>query len=156
MPKKSLTKTKMRKKTSNVMNNNLYTRLILFINSLSGSKLLAGISLIIMNIGSKYINISFNKSTEAFFKYILSKQIFIFTICWVATKDLWVSLFLSTLFYILTEHLLNDNSKFCIISKHKFNKIYKSIDMNNDGKISDKEIQHAIKILQKHNEKNSK
>jgi hypothetical protein len=128
----------------------LYTIIYNNTSSLSNSKILAAISLIIMNIGSKYITVKFNKSTEAFFKYIMSKKLFIFTICWMATKDIFISFLISLIFFMITEHLLNDQSKFCMIPNEYLNKIYNVVDTNQDGEIDNAEIKHALKILQTH------
>jgi hypothetical protein len=126
-----------------------YKQFNIYTKSLTDSKYIAGIALILMNIGSRYVSIKFSKSTESLFKYIMSKQLFIFTISWVATKDIITSIVLTASFIILTNHLLNEDSKYCIISKNKFKQIYSVIDTNKDGKISDDELSNAIKILQK-------
>jgi hypothetical protein len=127
----------------------IYKYINIKLTPLSSNKYIAGIALIIMNIGSKYVSLKFSKSTESFFKYIITKQLFIFTISWVATKDIFSSLVITAVFMTLTNHLFNEESKYCIISSDNFKHIYDVIDTNNDGKISDEELKNAIKILQK-------
>ena len=52
-------------------------------------------------------------------------------------------------FVILTDHLFNEESKFCIIPQYWSDKMKQVIDTDGDGKLSDQEIEHAIQILQR-------
>ena len=56
---------------------------------------------------------------------------------------------------MLSDFILNENSKFCLMPK-KYKKMTQAIDANNDGKISDQEINHAIMILNKVKQQNKK
>ena len=55
---------------------------------------------------------------------------------------------ITAVFTVLTGFLFNENSKFCILPE-KLKKLEKQIDSNNDGIISDKELDDAIGILTK-------
>ena len=66
----------------------------------------------------------------------------IFTICFIATRDIIVSLVLTAVFVILVLNLLNDKSNYCILPKS-----YTKIDLNKDGEISPQEIEHAYNVL---------
>ena len=46
------------------------------------SKLFAGIMMILLNVGSKFIPIQFSPSTEAYMKMNLGKQILVFAMAW--------------------------------------------------------------------------
>ena len=59
-----------------------------------------------------------------------------------------ISLTLTAAFYILTNHLFNENSRMCMLPE-KWLRIQKAIDTNNDGVISDKEIDNALKVLER-------
>ena len=48
------------------------------IQSLNNSKLFAGLIMLLMNIGSKYITIKFSKSQEAYIRNKLGRQLLIF------------------------------------------------------------------------------
>jgi len=115
---------------------------------LNNSKFFAGIIMIMLNVGSKFISIQFSKSTEEYLKYTLSKQILVFAMAWMGTRDIYTALSLTAVFVILSEHLFNEESRFCIVPHHKrvLNKI---LDTNENGIVSETEINNAISILEK-------
>ena len=55
---------------------------------------------------------------------------------------------LTASFTVLSNIILNENSKYCIIP-HKFKKIKEAIDTSGDGNISPEEEKNAIEILEK-------
>ena len=71
------------------------------IESLNSSKFIAGLALLTLNIGSKYISLGFSENQEAYLKHGLARQMLIFSIAWVGSKDLIVSIFLTAAFTIL-------------------------------------------------------
>lgn len=114
-------------------------------NAINNNTYLSGILFLLLNIGSKFVTIELSPTQQAFFRNSIIRQLLIFSIVWVGTKDLVVSLVLTGTFIILTRFILNENSKFCIIP----DSLIQRIDTNNDGKISDEELNAAIKILSK-------
>ena len=116
------------------------------INNLDNNKYFAGIILIIINLGTKYISLELSKTQEAYLKYAIGRQILIFSILWMGTKDIFISLLFTAIFIILADYLLNENSKYCIIP-HKYKEINDLLDTNGDGIISEKEIDDALNIL---------
>jgi hypothetical protein len=75
---------------------------------MNNSKFFAGIIMILLNVGSKFITIQFSKSTEEYMKYTLSKQILVFAMAWMGTRDIYTALGLTAIFTILSEHLFNE------------------------------------------------
>jgi len=116
--------------------------------ALNNSKFFAGIIMLIMNIGSKYITLELSKSQEDYVKYTLGRQILVFAILWMGTRDIVVALILTCVFIVFADYLLNDNSKYCVIP-NKYKDIVSQLDEDGDGKISQKEINDAIHILKK-------
>lgn len=114
--------------------------------SLNNSKYFAGLIMIMLNLGSRYITIEFSETQKAFFQNSLIKQLLIFSIAWMGTRDIYTGLILTAVFTILSDHLLNEDSKFCILP-NRMKKIKTVIDQNNDGKLSEDEINRAINIL---------
>ena len=51
-----------------------------YYNKLNNSKLLAGLAMIILNLFSKYVQLNFSKSQEAYIKSAITREILIFTI----------------------------------------------------------------------------
>ena len=64
-------------------------------SQLNQSKIFAGILIIILNIGSRIIPINLSKSTENFLKTVVPRDLIIFAIAWMGTRDIFTSLFLT-------------------------------------------------------------
>ena len=118
---------------------------VMYLNS---SKYFAGVVMILLNVGSKFISIQFSKSTEEYLKYSISKQILVFSMAWMGTRDIYTALGLTAIFTVLSEYLLNEESSCCVVPM-KYRVLHKLADTNHDGKISETEISSAIAILEK-------
>jgi len=115
---------------------------------LNNSKFFAGVIMILLNVGSKFMAIQFSKSTEEYMKFSLSKQLLVFAMAWMGTRDIYVALGLTAVFTILSEHLFNEESSLCVVP-HDFRVLHKLMDTNNDGSVSETEIASAIAVLEK-------
>ena len=124
------------------------------LNSINNSKFVAGIVMILLNIGSKYITINLSKSQEEYLRNSIGHQILVFAIIWLGTRDIVISLVITVMFIVFTSYLFNENSKFCIVPRHWMKKFEKKIDLDEDGEITEDEINKAIKILEKDKKKN--
>tara|TARA_Y100000768_G_scaffold387762_1_gene380183 strand:- start:2063 stop:2488 length:426 start_codon:yes stop_codon:yes gene_type:complete len=123
---------------------------------LNDSKFTAGIAMIMLNIGSKYISIGLTESQEAYLTSSLARQILIFSVAFIGTKDILTSLLLTIIFIVFADYIFNENSKLCILPKH-MKRIKKEIDIDKDGIITEEELNNAINILTKakNNKKNN-
>lgn len=117
------------------------------VNSLNSSKYFAGLVLLMMNIGSKYITIELSKTQEQYLRNVIAKQLLIFSICWMGTRDIITSIILTAAFIILAEHLFNEDSSLCILPQ-QWIAMKDAVDANGDGVISVDEINRAVKILE--------
>lgn len=118
------------------------------LHNLNNSKFFAGLVMILLNIGSKYISIKLSKTQESYLKSSIARQMLLFAICWMGTRDIITSLILTTIFIVLTQHLFHERSKFCILPESW--KVFEDIlDLDGDGKVSDDEVKKAMKILKK-------
>lgn len=118
---------------------------ILYLNS---SKFFAGIIMIMLNVGSKFISIQFSKSTEEYLKFSLSKQLLVFAMAWMGTRDIYTALALTAIFVVLSDHLFNEESNYCIVP-HKHRVLHKLVDTDGNGHVSETEINSAISVLEK-------
>jgi hypothetical protein len=118
---------------------------IMFLNN---SKFFAGVIMILLNVGSKFISIQFSRSAEEYLKMNITKQILVFAMAWMGTRDIYIALVLTAVFTILSDHLFNEESPYCIVPE-KFRILTKIIDTNDDGIVSENEINSAISILEK-------
>jgi hypothetical protein len=119
-----------------------------YIKSLNNSKYFAGIMILILNIGSRFIQIRLSDSAEKYIKYSLIREILIFSIVWMGTRDIYIAFGLTACFVVLSDYILNVDSGYCLLPD-KLKKITKLMDENNDGKISDSEVLRAMDILEK-------
>jgi hypothetical protein len=115
---------------------------------LNNSKFFAGVIMILLNIGSKFIVIQFSKSTEEYMKYSVSKQLLVFAMAWMGTRDIYTALGLTAVFTILSDYLFNEESSLCIVPPN-YRVLHKLIDTNNDGEVSEVELSAAVAVLEK-------
>ena len=125
------------------------------INSLNSSTFFAGIMMICLNIGSRYIQLNLDESTESYIKYALTKEILVFTISWMATRNIYSALVLTAVFVVLADFILNEKSKYCLLPK-KFIKSRKLGEYTNNKVITDKEYGDAMEIVQSYKTPKSK
>jgi hypothetical protein len=118
------------------------------VKNLDNSKLFAGIIMILLNVGSKFITIQFSKSTEEYLKMNIGKQMLVFAMAWLGTREIYAALLLTAAFVILSEHMFNEESEYCVVPKeHRI--LSKLIDTSEDGVVSEVELNEAIKVLEK-------
>ena len=115
---------------------------------LNNSKFFAGVIMILLNIGSKFITIQFSKSTEEYMKYSVTKQLLVFAMAWMGTRDIYTALGLTAVFTILSDYLFNEESSLCMVP-HKYRVLHKLLDTNEDGVVSEPELAAAIAIMEK-------
>ena len=131
---------------------NLFGRVHNHVDYLNTNKFFAGIIMITLNIGSRFVTLELSKSSEQFVKWSVTRQLLIFSICWMGTRDIYVALALTAIFIVLADHIFNHESEYCMLPKEhkqKFDELKNVVDTNRDGVISDKELQSAIDLLQK-------
>lgn len=121
------------------------------IYSLNNSKYVAGILMIVLNVLSKYISVKFTKVQEAYIKNLLGRQLLIFTVAFVASRDVIVALMLTLAFILFIDYLLNEESSCCIIPKYmqlKLREVEDSILLDNDIDYpSNEDIRKAQRVL---------
>lgn len=115
---------------------------------LNNSKFFAGVIMILLNVGSKFIQIQFSKSTEEYLKYSVTKQLLVFSMAWMGTRDIYTALGLTAVFTILSDYLFNEECSLCIVP-HKYRVLHKLVDTNEDGVVTDTELSSAIAVLER-------
>jgi len=86
---------------------------------MNNSKLFAGLMIIILNVSSKFVTIKLSKSMEAYLKYTFSRNILIFAIAWMGTRDIYIALVITVLFIVFMDYLFNEDSPYCCLP-HEF------------------------------------
>jgi hypothetical protein len=145
----------MAKRTSTNTQTNIFTTVFNYLHEhimyLNSSKFFAGCVMILLNVGSKFITIQFSKSTEEYLKMTVTKQILVFAMAWMGTRDIYAALGLTAIFVVLSDHLFNEESAFCIVPNdyRVLSRLEDSVDANKDGVVSEDEINSAIAVLEK-------
>ena len=83
--------------------------------------------MLIMNIGSKYVSIELSDSQEKYLKYNLGRQLLIFAILWMGTRDIVIALVLTCIFILFADYLFNENSKYCLLPE-SYKELEKELD----------------------------
>jgi len=126
-----------------------------YLGRLNNSKFFAGLVMILLNIGSKYITIELSKSQEEYLKNKVGRQILIFAISWMGSRDILVALVLTGIFTVLTSHLFNEESQFCVIPQ-KYRNYEHLLDLDKNNVVTPDEIKKARELLEKVNKKEQK
>ena len=113
-------------------------------NTLNSNNFFIGIMMIVLNLGSKYIEIDIGNNQKKLLNNKIMRRFLIFTIVFIATRDVMTSLIITAVFIILVLNLFNQDSSLCILPTS-----FKKLDLNNDNEISDEEIIKAYKLLEK-------
>lgn len=86
------------------------------VNVLNNSKYFSGIVMVLLNIGSKYISAELSESQQLFLSHPIIRKALIFTVFFIATKDIVVSLILSIVFLLLVCIIFHEDSNYCLFS----------------------------------------
>ena len=131
----------------------LYSLFLYLRNTLkvmNDSKIFAGIMIITLNIASRFVNLKLSKTVESYLKNTFSRQILVFAIAWMGTRDLFVALFITIIFSIITGYLCNEESAFCILPE-TFTDYH--VGLLNDEveckSFTKEDIEKAFKVLEK-------
>lgn len=123
-----------------------------YLDKINNSKLFAGIVMILLNIGSRYVKIDISKSQEQYLRKSLGRHILVFAISWMGTRDILIALSVTAIFNVFFDYLLNEESKLCIVPK-KYREYENILDLDGDGEVTEDEINKATEILKKAKEK---
>jgi len=116
------------------------------VSTMNTSKIFAGLMILTLNITSKFVTIKLGKTMESYFKFTFSKQILVFAMAWMGTRDIYIALIISILFIIFSDYLLHEESPFCCLPDS-----FKNYHLNllENDQVSDDEIKKAQEILDK-------
>lgn len=91
------------------------SRLQTIVHNINQSKYFAGIIMILMNMGSRYISLELSERHESILGHPMVRRLMLFTVFFTATRDIWISLGLTACFVILVTGIFHDESRFCMI-----------------------------------------
>ena len=118
------------------------------LTSLNSSKYMFGLMMLMLNIGSRYIELGFTKTQEQALRSGLGRELLIFSTVFIGSRDVVTSILMTAAFIILSDYIFNENSRFCVLPE-RLKKISEIVDKNNDHEISPQEEERALEILRK-------
>lgn len=111
------------------------------------NKFFIGLMMILLNIGSKYITIQTSKSMEEYMKLTISKQVLVFSMCFLGTRCIITSILLTAGFTILSEFIFNEESEYCVVPQNY--RILHTLPSGDDV-ITEDEYKKASEIVDKY------
>ena len=79
-------------------------------NSLNTNPYFIGTMMLMLNLGGRFLGMEISKGQEKFFQQVWVRRILIFTVIFVATRNVLVALFMSIIVLMLLSFLFNENS----------------------------------------------
>jgi hypothetical protein len=105
---------------------------------LSSNKYILGIMILLINLGARYIGNELNEFSHKVLNHKFARRFLIFLVIWMGSRDLIVSLVITTCFILLSNTLLNEQSDYCILP------------ITNSVSISKEEYDIAKQMVQKY------
>ena len=109
------------------------------IELLNNSKFIWGITMLLLNVGSRYVVADLGKFHEAVLSNEYFKKIIIFSMFFVATRDILTAFLLTVLYILLIDGIFNEKRKYCIVPTK-----YKTIT------VSEKQYLEAKRLVEKY------
>ena len=81
-----------------------------FFNTLGTNPFFIGIMMLLLNLGGRFLGMEISKNQERFMQQPWVRRFFIFTVLFVATRNVLVAFFLTILVLLFLSFLLNENS----------------------------------------------
>ena len=126
-----------------------FTSLFSYLNdnvkAMNNSKLFAGLMIITLNIASKFVTIKLSRTMEAYLKYTFSRNVLIFAIVWMGSRDIYIAFGITLMFMFLMDYILNESSALCCLPK-QFTDYHVSLL---EEKITEEDIKRANEVLEK-------
>jgi len=116
------------------------------VTTMNSSKIFAGIMILLLNITSKFVTIKLGKTMESYLKFTFSKQLLLFAMAWMGTRDIYTALIISIIFILLSDYLFHEDSPFCCLPE-SFKNYHLTLLENNE--VTEDEIKKAKEVLAK-------
>lgn len=118
----------------------------LVVTMLNGSRFFAACVMLMMNIGGRYISKDIPDYIFNVFEFPMMRALTVFSIAFIASRDVKVSLIIALFFVVIFKYLLDDKSNVCILSE----RMKKMLDLNKDGRVSEAELKKASEVIEKY------
>lgn len=88
-----------------------------FLQLFNNNPYFIGIMMLILNLGGRFISLEVTKKQEQFLQHPWVRRILIFTVLFVATRNLWVAFWTTVLVVLFLGYLFNENSSMCLFGQ---------------------------------------
>jgi hypothetical protein len=117
------------------------------------SPYVSGLMVLTLNTLGKVVVPGFTPSAEKHLANVVSKFAIVFIFSWVGSRQIFTATMLALAFVLVSEYLLNEDSRFCIVpARHRLNlqaELEAAADTDGNGRVSDAEYQKAIQTLER-------
>lgn len=98
----------------------MFDKYFLPLDPLNQNKIFIGVSMLLLNLGSRFLIEELSETQEDLFNNKIFRRIILFCVIFIATKDIKTSIMLTAAFIVFVQGLFNENSKYCIMRKSGF------------------------------------
>lgn len=134
------------KKNNTYVLSNILAYIHVQLQHLNSSKVFAGLVVITLNIASRFVSINLSKTMESYLKHTFSRDILIFCIVWMGSRDIYIATIVTVVFILCMDYLFNEESSLCILPE-----TFKThhMDLMDKKSPTPEEIQQAQQTLER-------
>jgi hypothetical protein len=99
---------------------------------LNQNKIVWGVSMLLLNIGSRYVIADLGKSHEYILTNQVVKKVVVMSMFFVATRDILTSFLLTLAYVLIVDGILHEKKHFCMLPKKILEKVNTTSINNND------------------------
>jgi len=121
------------------------------VSHLNNSKYFGGLVMLLLNMSSKYVSLELSEAQQQFLSQPLIRKMLVFTIFFISTKDIIISLVLSIVFVVVVCGLFHEDSNICL-AKDSMKRFCK----NRKKQVSKEDYDSAIKVILDYNKQENK
>lgn len=100
------------------------------IQILNNSKVLWGVTMLMLNFGSRFVVADLGKFHESILATEFVKKVIVFSMFFVATRDVLTAFILTIMYIFLIDGILHEKRKYCIVPNKYKEQNLKNIDIN--------------------------
>jgi hypothetical protein len=88
-----------------------------FLQLFNNNPYFIGMMMLILNLGGRFISLEVTKKQEQFLQQPWVRRVLIFTVLFVATRNLWVAFWTTVVVILFLGYLFNENSSLCLFGQ---------------------------------------
>lgn len=85
-----------------------------FLQVFNSNPYFIGIMMLVLNLGGRFISLEVTKKQEQFLQHPWVRRVLIFTVLFVATRNIWVAFWATVTVVLFLGYLFNENSSLCL------------------------------------------